>query len=1249
MKINFVILAFIIAISSLSAKNNPVFLGGFKEQKNSAIAFTENKGQVHDQNYKARPDVLFSGSDGKMVFHLKNNGISYQLHRIDSYKEEEDLKTKDDALSVSKGKRRVVDQSTIYRVDINWLNANTNATVIRGNTLEGCNNYYLENCPNGALNVKSYEQVEYGNIYTGINLKWYQHHGQLKYDYIVSPHANYKQIKLEIKGAELQIQKNGSLLLKTPLGSIEEHAPIVYQNGKKLKANYVLKGNVLSFNVENYNPNQTLIIDPVIRVWGTYYGGSGADYSRSCTNDASGNVYLAGYTSSNTVMATSGAHQSAHGGGNDAFLVKFNASGVRTWGTYYGGLGNDIGWFCSTDPSGNVYLTGYTNSNTGTVIATSGAHQSAHGGGNDAFLVRFDANGLRQWSTYYGGSGNDEGQSCATDAAGNVYLVGITNTNTGTVIATAGAHQSSHGGAEDAFLVKFNSAGVRQWGTYYGGSAIEYGYACSSDAAGNVYIGGLAQSTTGTVIATIGSHQNTFGGINDAFLAKFNTAGVRQWGTYYGGSTQDWGFACTNDALGNVYLSGWSQSTDGTVIATAGSHQTSMAGIIDAFLVKFDANGVRQWGTYYGGSGQDEGHACSSDASGNVYLGGWTNTNTGTAIATAVAHQNTYGGGTWDAFLVKFNASGVRQWGTYYGGSGTDYSRACTTDAFGNVYLAGYTNSNTGTVIATSVAHQSTQGGSDDAFLVKLTDCVNLSPTATVSSSVCAGASINFTATITGTATPTYTWAGPNSFTAGVQNPVIAGAGTIHIGTYTLTINNSGCLETATTQVSAVNALPTVAVNNGTICSGNSFTINPSGATTYTIEGGNAVVNPTANASYTVIGTSSLGCLSTNTATSNIMVNSLPTVSVNDGTICAGNSLTITPSGASTYTIEGGNAVVNPTANSSYTVVGTSSLGCLSANTATSNITVIALPTVAVNNGTICSGSTFTIIPGGANTYTIEGGSTVVSPTTNASYTVVGTSTAGCVSVSSATSNITVNANPTITAVSNQTLCLGNNFTLTPSGGTSYTVTQGVSLPASFISSIVITPIAGISIYTVTGTNSLSCSGSNTLSTLVNPNPNVTAFTSATNFICVGQSATLTASGANNYTWNPGGIGNSIVINPTVTANYTVTGVDANGCESTAVLSQSVSACSGLNESNYSSLVQIYPNPVNEILNINFASLDLTDLRIEVMNSIGQIVMVSQVNNMITQLDMTSFTSGIYALRVMKDQKQILNHKLIKN
>jgi hypothetical protein len=108
---------------------------------------------------------------------------------------------------------------------------------------------------------------------------------------------------------------------------------------------------------------------------------------------------MSGYTDTNsgTNIATSGSHQSAYGGGIwDAYLVKFNSAGVRQWGTYYGGAGYDIVMgSCATDPSGNVYMTGITTTSVGTSISSSGSHQSAFAGGNDAFLVKFNPSGIR--------------------------------------------------------------------------------------------------------------------------------------------------------------------------------------------------------------------------------------------------------------------------------------------------------------------------------------------------------------------------------------------------------------------------------------------------------------------------------------------------------------------------------------------------------------------------------------------------------------------------------------------------------------------------------------------------------------------------------------------------------------------------------------------------------------------------------------------------------------------------------------
>jgi len=463
----------------------------------------------------------------------------------------------------------------------------------------------------------------------------------------------------------------------------------------------------------------TITMAQNVRAWGTYYTGTGQvwpngeERGNSCITDAAGNVYMVGFTSSNSDIATAGAHQTVYAGGPivfgtggyDAFLVKFNSSGVRQWATYYGGNQDDMGISCAVDVSGNVYMIGSTSSTSG--IATAGAHETTI---NDGFLVKFNSNGVRQWGTYFEGNGN----ACTTDASGNIYIVGLTNSTSG--IATAGAHQTVMSGSGDAFLVKFNSSGVKQWGTYFGGassgaSGMEKGLSCATDALGNVYMTGHTPSTSG--IATAGAHQTIYGGSStDAFLVKFNSSGVIQWGTYYGGEGVDIGYSCATDASGNVYMAGDAQQQNlpASGISTIGAHQSAYGGgYSDGFLVKFDSNGLRQWGTYYGGSLLDVSFSCATDASGNVYMSGETQSPNG--IATSGAHQTTVDG----AFLVSFNSSGVRQSGTYYGG----IKNVCTTDASGNVYMTGYTQSNSG--IATTGAHQTVNGNSgySDAFLVK--------------------------------------------------------------------------------------------------------------------------------------------------------------------------------------------------------------------------------------------------------------------------------------------------------------------------------------------------------------------------------------------------------------------------------------------------------------------------------------------------------------------------------------------------
>jgi hypothetical protein len=361
--------------------------------------------------------------------------------------------------------------------------------------------------------------------------------------------------------------------------------------------------------------------------------------------------------------------------------------------------------------------------------------------------------------------------------------------------------------------------------------------------------------------------------------------------------------------------------------------------------------------------------------------------------------------------------------------------------------------------------------------------------------------------------------------------------------------STAGCISVfpATGNVT-VFALPVIGINSGTICSGTNYTFTPTGASTYTIQGGSFVVSPPSNSTYTVAGTSTAGCVSALPATANVTVYALPVISVNSGTICLGNTYTFVPNGASTYTISGGSLVVSPSVTTNYSVAGTSSLGCLSASSAVGTVTVYALPSVSVNSGTICLGRTFTIVASGAGAganYTVSpGGSTLVSPTVNSTYSVMATNTLGCMSASPAVSSVSVIALPVISST-NGAVCLGSIFTTSVSGASTYTyisVTNTINSSGSIPLNLTSTTT-----FSVIGRSAVGCQAANPsiMTVTVNPLPPVSV--SGPTAICEGETATLTASGANTYNWGTSS-NTFIVVSPLASTTYSVLGTDLNNC-----------------------------------------------------------------------------------------------------
>ncbi len=439
---------------------------------------------------------------------------------------------------------------------------------------------------------------------------------------------------------------------------------------------------------------------------------------------------------------------------------------------------------------------------------------------------------------------------------------------------------------------------------------------------------------------------------------------------------------------------------------------------------------------------------------------------------------------------------------------------------------------------------------------------VNPTPTVTVNSAtICPTATV----TLNASGANTYTWSPGTGLSSTTGASVNASPASTTVYTISAT-STEGCTTTATSTVT-IGGSVSVSVNSDAICSGNSTTLNASGASTYTwspgtglssTSGASVTANPGTTITYTVIGASG-GC--TGTATSTVTVTPTPTVIVNSPTFCIGSSAVLNASGATTYNwspatglsaTTGASVTASPTVTTAYTVVGTTGT-CT--NSATANVTVNPLPTISVNNGVVCNGGSTTLTASGASTYTwspatglsaTTGSSVNGNPSSTTQYTVTGTDINGC--VNSDTTSITVVTNPTVT-VNTATLCAGATTTLTANGASTYVWSPGTGLSATTGSSVNANP-GSTTVYTITGTAG-TCTAVATTTVTINALPTVTANSGT---ICIGQqTATLTANGASTYTWSPAtGLsstnGSLVTANPGSTTSYTVTGTDGNGC-----------------------------------------------------------------------------------------------------
>ena len=464
-------------------------------------------------------------------------------------------------------------EQTVVRMKL--LGANPEAPVKGLEELPGKSNYFLGNDPQKwRTNVPHYAQVEYQDVYPGIDLVYYgTKQGQLEYDFIVAPGTDPKAIQLAVEGAEeIRVDGDGDLVVDTEGGELRFHKPVVYQEGEErrqyLKGRYVLKGEVaaglsrqnedgglkpplqVGFEIAAYDASRPLIIDPVVS-YSTYLGGSASEQGITIAVDFSGNAYVTGDTSS-IDFPTANALQPSKPGIWGAFVTKINAAGsALVYSTYLGGSNREFGIAIAVDAAGSVYVTGSTSSTD--FPTTAGALQpscSLRAGficDGDAFVTKLNATGdSLLYSTYRGGSARERGNAIAVDAAGNAYVTGFTESTD--FPTTAGALQPSCSLRAgficdgDAFVTKLNATGDSLlYSTYRGGSARERGNAIAVDAHGNAYVTGNTRSID---FPTVNAFQaaNNSGGCCDAFVTKLNAAGTALvYSTYLGGSGAETG------------------------------------------------------------------------------------------------------------------------------------------------------------------------------------------------------------------------------------------------------------------------------------------------------------------------------------------------------------------------------------------------------------------------------------------------------------------------------------------------------------------------------------------------------------------------------------------------------------------------------------------------------------------------------------------------------------------------------------
>jgi gliding motility-associated-like protein len=611
---------------------------------------------------------------------------------------------------------------------VNFLNASSKPQIIADKALQTVNNYYIGNDPSKwATDCKTYLGITVKDIYPNVDLRYYSQSGQVKYDMIVKPGADVSKIALKYEGINKLEVKGKELHIPTSVGTLKELAPYTYQYndaGKKEIGNkYIVKDNVVRFDIKKHDPNTTLIIDPTL-IFCSFSGSTADNWGFTATYGPDGSFYGGGIVWGQGFPVSPGAYQSTYGGGAgqvyDIGIIKLTPDGSnRVYATYIGGDKKDQPHSLVVDAAGNLVIAGRTES--GIDYPTTGSGVFGSGGGWDIIVTKLDASGMMVGSKRIGGTGSDgvnisesrdnnslqknygdDGRSEVILDGGTILVASCTQSRESAAAPNAGfpvvgGIQTTNAGNQDGVFFKISSdVSTLLYSTYLGGSANDAAYVLSiSPLTGDIYIGGGTESGDFKGTGAGGIYPILQGNI-DGFVTHLTNSGSLILSTYMGTTGNDQVYGVQFDKFGFPYVMG--QTTGNWQALNAAWSQPG-----GQFIAKLKPDlSAFVYTTTFGTNPSLPNIspvAMLVDRCENVYISGWggavvnsfRSAGTSGLSVTPDAIQSTTDGKDFYFFVLKKNAT-AQLFGSFFGQSGgfVDHVDGGTSrfDASGVIYQA---------------------------------------------------------------------------------------------------------------------------------------------------------------------------------------------------------------------------------------------------------------------------------------------------------------------------------------------------------------------------------------------------------------------------------------------------------------------------------------------------------------------------------------------------------------------------------